>query len=258
MNRWLVFSCFALAVVAACLLTLQLRAYPPPSEPAAPKEEKRTLYTSGTATVRVKPDSARLFLTVQTLAKTLKEARTENATRVAQALNAIRALQVQGRKIPDMKMKTTNVDVALVYSRPREDKEPEIVGYRVTNSFTVLLTDNDPEQLSQFASQVLDVALENGVNQIGGISFFRADLKEAQREALMKAVADAEANAQAMARGARVTLKEPISLNGSPDFRPYFDYRLTNTAQTAFGAAELPVLAGEIEVTCNVNVTFTY
>ncbi|MCS6976627.1 MAG: SIMPL domain-containing protein [Gemmatales bacterium] len=258
MNRWPLVACFVLSVAVASLITLQLRAYPPPGEPLAAKEEKRTVYTSGTATVRVKPDSARLFLSVQTFNKSLKEARTENATRVAQVFNAIRALQVQGRKIPDMKMKTVNVDVSLVYSRPGEEKAPEVVGYRVTNSFTVLLTDNDPELLSQFASQVLDVALENGVNQISGISFFKADLKEAQREALMKAVADAEANAQAMARGARVTLKEPISLNGSPEFRPYFDYRLTNAVQTAIGGADLPLVAGDIEVTCNVNVTFTY
>lgn len=257
MNRFLVAAGLVLAVVAVAAVTFQLRAYPPPAEGASGKEDKRTIYTSGSATVRVKPDSARLHLAVQTFDKSLKEARTQNATRVAQVFNAIRSLQVQGRKIPDIKMKTVNVDVSLVYSGRREERDPEVVGYRVTNAFTVLLTDNDPELLNQFASQVLDVALENGVNQISGVTFFKADLKEAQREALTKAVADAESNAQALARGARITLKEPIAINGSPDFRPYFDY--SNTVQTSLGrTADFPVMAGEIEVTCNVNATFVY
>jgi uncharacterized protein YggE len=222
---------------------------------AEAKKEPRRLSTSGTATVRVKPDSARVFFGVQTLAPTIKQAREESSQKVKKVLDALTALQ-----IPDLKMKTSNVSVELVQRAHEEGKLPEVVGYRVTNSFTALIKGNDPQKLGLTAGRVLDTALENGANQVQQVVIFKQDDTEAKREALTKAVADAAANARALANGANARITDTITIDGHPE---YFGgrYSLSNTAQAqdSFGGAgETPILAGEVEITCRVSVTCTY
>ena len=141
------------------------------------KDKQRTINTSGTATVRVKPDSARVFFGVQTIAPTIKAARTDNADRVKKVMEALNALNV-----PDLKMKTSDVSVDLIQTHKNEDKLPQVLGYRITNTFTVLVRNDTPAKLSAFAAQVLDTALENGATNVQQIVFFKGDLVEAQRQ----------------------------------------------------------------------------
>ncbi len=79
--------------------------------------EKRLLATSGSATVRVKPDSARLYLTVETTAPTLAEARSKNNEHAKKVMDA-----VQGLKIPDLKLKSTDVQIEIIHSRDEKKK----------------------------------------------------------------------------------------------------------------------------------------
>src|SRR5438552_13076275 len=101
---------------------------------AEAKPEKRNINTSGSATVKVKPDSARVYFGVQTMARTIKDARTQNGGKVKKVLDAL-----TGLKIDNLKMKTSDVHVELVQSRDDRDTLPQVLGYRITNSFTVLV-----------------------------------------------------------------------------------------------------------------------
>lgn len=254
MNRWLIALTVLLAIVLVAVIAVQIQAYQPgvPGE----KKEPRTINTSGSATVRVKPDSARVFFGVQTLDATIKEARTQNAAKVKKVMDAVQAL-----RIPNLKMKTSDVSVELVQSHVSSDKLPQVLGYRVTNSFTVLVNDKEVEKLNANAGKVLDTALENGANIIQHIAFFKQDNIEAKREALAKAVQEAEANAKAIAGGARVTIKDTIALNGQPQYDYYYGNRMQNAAQVAFGGeggGDTPLVAGDLEITCTVSVTCTY
>ena len=97
------------------------------------KAEKRTISTSGQATIKVKPDSARVYFGVQTLAETIKKARADNAASVKKVMDALTALQ-----IPDLKMKSSDVHVELVQSAHDRDSLPRTLGYKVTH------TDQEP------------------------------------------------------------------------------------------------------------------
>src|SRR5688572_1501720 len=77
-----------------------------------PSKEPKKIHTSGSATVRVKPNRARVFLAVETTASTVKEARNENKKHVEKVLSSI-----QGLKIPDLKMKSTNVEVDVIHAK---------------------------------------------------------------------------------------------------------------------------------------------
>jgi uncharacterized protein YggE len=214
--------------------------------------EKRTIQTTGTGTVRVRPDHARVFFGVQTFAPTVKQARGQNAAQTKQVTTALTAL-----KIPDLKMKSSNITVELVQTDP-DGRAPKIVGYRITNTFTVLIHQDNADQLGPLASRIMDSALENGANQVQQIVFFREDQKEAKREALMKAVEDARGNAEAMAAGARKKIVDVTAINGQPQFE-VFDQRMTNSIQAAVPEGDSTTLmAGELDVTCTVNATYSY
>jgi uncharacterized protein len=240
-----------LLLAAAVLLHGQGRA-----EPAADtKKDKRTLHTAGTATIKIKPDAARVFFGVQTIAKTVKAAREENGLKVKKVMDALVDL-----KIADLKMKTTNLSVELVQSQEPVVKLPEILGYRVTHTLSVLVSDQNSVKLSSTAARVLDTALENGANVVQQIVVFKQDEAETKRQALSKAVEEALANAKAIAAGAKVQVLDTISIDGPPEYSYGMGQcGLTNSAVVPeAGGGDTPVAVGDLEITCRVSVTCSY
>jgi uncharacterized protein YggE len=245
-----------LGVLLIQLPTLQGQA---PGKEKEREKDKRLIHANGSATVRVSPDSARLFFAVQTMAPKLASARADNAEFTKKVISAVRKLQ-----IPKLKMKSSDVHVSIQYSQTaRAERLPQILGYTVTNSFTVLVENDDPTKLSEAATKLLDTALEHGVNQVPQVTFFRKDLKETQRRALGEAVQDALANARTLARGAEVRITDTTEINSEANV--YYPYALAqNSMQNVAlpvggeGGSATPLVAGDLEVTMRVNVTCTY
>jgi uncharacterized protein YggE len=221
-------------------------------------KEKRNIVTTGSARIRVQPDSARVYLQVETIGATVEKTRRENAAAVKKVLDVVKALN-----IPDLKMKTANVQTVVIQSRvEKEDKLPRILGYRVSNSFTVLIQNKDRVKLSQAAGQVLDSALENGANSVQQIEFFKQDMNDLRRDVLTRATEDAINNARALAKGAGKNIVDVILVSNAAEsfYNPSYNVTsLQNAFQPGgFGGAEgtsTTVVAGDLEVTCRVNVT---
>jgi uncharacterized protein YggE len=251
MKQGLIGGSLAAAVLLASVIYLRGQGA---AAPAADPKEKRTINTTGTATIRVKPDSARVFFGVESLAKSLKDARGDNSKRSKTVIDALNAL-----KIPNMRMKTSDMVVNLEKRLRNSEVLQDIVGYRVTHTFTVVVQNTDQEKLGALARQVLDTALENGANLVEHISFFKEEDKQVRREALAKAVEDAVANAKALAAGGKVDLGHTVAISGQPDYHYGGRQQLTNTMQTAMpGDSEAPLVAGDLLVTCTASVTCTY
>lgn len=249
-----VFGAVALGLIVwrgAPALEGQAGAQQPGGEKAAPV--KRTLNAEGTATVRVKADRGRVFLSVQTTAATVKEARAENAAHVKKVMTAIQAL-----KLPDLKMTSTDIHLNAVHET-KKDETPRLVGYRVTHWFTALVRDDDPAKLGAAAARVVDVAMENSVTSLQKVVFFKEDLTGPRREALTKATEDAVASARALAAGAGRTLADVVVIQESADHYPRASNSQVQVVPTllAEGSAT-PLIAGELEVSCSVRVTCTY
>jgi uncharacterized protein YggE len=222
-------------------------------------KDKHILTTSGTGVVHFRPDSARVFLRVDSQAPTITETRGHNNKDVQKVLAGLKAL-----KIPDLKMKSDNITVTEVFERatPVADRLPKVLGYRVSYYFTALVENEDPAKLGEYAAQVLDTALANGANNLQQVLIFRKDQTDFRRQALTRAVEDALANARALAAGASKTIQDTTVISGEPRY-VYFDNntRLQNTLQSAGGGGEgesTAVMAGELEVTCRVNITCRY
>jgi uncharacterized protein YggE len=219
--------------------------------------DKRVLTTSGQASLRVKPDSARVFFRVENYGQQVRESRQENARRVKKVMEALGAL-----KIENLKMKSTNMIVNPVvhHYRPEEMKLPTVLGYHVVNSFTVLVENEDAVKLAELAGKVLDSALESGATGVEQIVFFKRNVDMVRRQALTKAVEEAMANARALAQGADEKIAQSITISGEP--RVLYGGRMQNTLQqVAFnpgGGGDTPLVAGDLEITCNVNITCRY
>ncbi len=237
---------------------------PNPTSAADPKtaaaKKPGELKTSGTATVRVNPNAARVFFGIQTQAVNIRDARTDNNGRVRKVMAALTAL-----KIPDLKSKTSDVQVEILYGRTDGQQLPPITGYRVTTSFTVLIQTDDRAKLGSQAARVLDAALENGANTVQQITFLRKEgLTEARRKALTQAVEDALANARAMAAGAKKDNVQVISIDGEPQYRPWpygsrnAMVQAVNVAIPQGGESDAALVVGDLEVTCTVRVTCSY
>lgn len=223
---------------------------------AEAKKQPHTLRTYGNASVRIKPDAARVFFGVQTQAATVKDARAENNRRVNKIMEVLSAL-----KIPELKMKTSDVQVDILHGRTDGNQLAPIVGYRVSNTFTVLIQDEDPGQLGMLSGQVLDAALENGANSVQQVVFLSKNgMTEARRKALTLAVEDALANARALASGANKNQIETVTIEGQPIYRdPYSGNRnpmvqSANVSAPAGGDAVGALVVGDLEVSCQVSV----
>jgi uncharacterized protein YggE len=222
------------------------------------KDDKHVLSVSGTGTVRVKPDSARLFFSVESYADQIRAARADNAAKVQKVMKALADLQ-----IANLKSKSDNVNVQQLTDNGNGRQLPRVVGYRVTNSFTVLVENEDRAKLGADASRVLDAVLENGGTGVSRILFFKkgAEVAELRRQAMTRAVTDALANGRALLAGMDRTKLEPLTVTVTPQYN-YDGMQNTMFQQAAPRAGgsdtATALVAGELEITCQVSVTCRY
>jgi uncharacterized protein YggE len=222
------------------------------------KDDKHVITISGTGTIRIKPDSARLFFTVESYAEQVRVARTDNAARVQKLMKALADLKIDG-----LKSKSDNINVQQLVDRNDGRQLPRVIGYHVTNSFTVLVENEDRAKLGTDASRVLDTVLENGGTGVSQITFFKkgAEAEKLRRQAMTKAVEDALANGRAVLAGMNRNKLEPLTVSVTP--RSYYpDNRQQNTLQGDFrGGGEdtsTALVAGDLEIRCDVSLTCRY
>ena len=237
----------AIGLTSAILLGMKAK--------VADESPQRMITAVGTATVAAPPDSARLYLEVITTGKTITAARKENASRMQKVRTALGKLN-----LPDLRSKTLDVTVSPVYSKRKdEDDVQHLVGYEVTHSFTVLITETKQDRLNAAAGRVLDTALENGVNSTQSVSFFKANIVEMKHVAMGKAVEDAIANARAYAGGAKLKIGNVVFIGGDghnshPSHWGGQQGMVSRRGSSTIGM-ETSFVTGKSEVTCTVRIT---
>jgi len=102
--------------------------------------------------------------------------------------------------------------------------------------------------------KMLDLAISNGANELGGVYFGLSDAKaqQAQTEALDLAVKDADSKAGTIAKSMGVTLVGPISVSLGYYYQPVqMDFK-------ELAAQPVPVMPGQLEYTVNVQVVYAF
>jgi hypothetical protein len=222
------------------------------AERSAEVANEDLITTSGSAEIKVRPDSMRTDLGVRVEAKTLSEARNDLARRMRRLTKAIADLDVKG-----LSVRTSQLDISPIETEAKEGRPSRIVGYRAESSLHLRLEGVALEQLGDVSARIIDAGVRAGANRVEGVSFYLANPEPEQARALKLAVKKAEAQARVMAEAAGVRLGAVQSLDGSPEHRQYAFKRMAMAvALEAGGGAPTPIEPGEITISAEVSVKY--
>lgn len=207
-----------------------------------------SIVTSGTADAKVTPDRAAVMVNVQTRAATAAAAASDNARRTTAVLDALGKLG-----LPKSQLSTEgySVNPEMAYG---SGQAPRVTGYVVTN--TVRAETQRPEQVGA----IVDAALGAGANMINGLSFYASSIDAPRRAAISEAVANARAEAEAMARAAGGSLGNLIELSTQGPIvppRPMYDMSMMSRKAEA-AAVPTPVNPGEQTINVYVNARWQF
>ena len=227
-----------IASISALVLALGLVAYS--ALPANASENSKHITVTGVGTSMVTPDAVRFFASVSVIAKSNKEA-LASASKSASAVRS--ALRDNGIAVKDIKTSSLTVYPEYNYS---QDKGQQLIGYRATQSFTVVI------RKAENAGVVIDAVVSAGDDnvQINGISPFLSNGAAATEQARQAAVADARARANSYAKYLGASLGRVISLTEVN--APVYNFPIMAKGAAAEDATQIDL--GETEVTVTVTV----
>lgn len=230
-----------IASISALFLALGLVAYS--ALPASAAESSKHITVSGIGTSTVAPDAVRFYASVSVIAKSNKEA-LASASKSATAVRG--ALRDSGIATKDIKTSSLTVYPEYNYS---QDKGQELIGYRATQSFTVVIRKADS------AGAVIDAVVGAGGDnvQINGVAPFLLNGAAATEKAREAAVADAKARANSYAKYLGVSLGRVLSLTEVN--APVYNFPVMAKGAAAEDATQIDL--GETEVTVTVTVRWS-
>jgi uncharacterized protein len=213
-----------------------------------------TLFVSGTAFTKVKPDRVVISIGVEATNKTAKASLAANSESMNKIISALRNSGVK-----ENETSTSSFTISPNYNYTESGTILNITGFTVTNSIQI-----DSSTLENLSSWI-DAAVASGANSINSIDFrISNDKLEDTRNMLIKdAIANAREKADIVSSelGLKVIGVKSITV-GEFDYiqppQPYMEKRFDAAAGASAGAATAttPILAGEQEVSASVSIVF--
>lgn len=195
----------------------------------------------GKGSVSVRPDTAEVIIGVVTENEQLEIAQQENARIITQVINSIKAKGIAPKYI-----QTQNYNI-----RPNYDYingKQVFRGYEVSNNIMVIIRNINS------VGEIIDTAVSNGANSLGGIIFTISDVTAHYNEALRLAVKDAQNKASVVANELKVKLNiTPIQINEQNE-------EGVTPLVMAFKSTSnsTPIEAGENIINADIEAVFTY
>lgn len=213
---------------------------------AAEAEHPRTVAVSGRGEVQAEPDLAHVTLGVESRKPKLEEARADVARTIDAVLKLTRDLKIDQKLV-----RATRINVQPEYNWDNNSRERTLLGYFVSRQIEVELRDLDK------LGQLLERATDLGVNQLGDPRLDSSKRRDIEREALAKAVEDARANAEVVAKaaGAKLGAARTIAAN-SAYVPPPMPMRARAMAAAEAGDAAQSYQSGQMTFTGNVQIEY--
>ncbi|ACY48344.1 SIMPL domain-containing protein [Rhodothermus marinus] len=206
-----------------------------------------TITVQGEGVVRVQPDRATLRFAVVTRDLDPEQARRRNAEASRRALNAVRALGIDERKL----------HLEALTLHPMREYNPDLrrweeKGYEVQRVLRVELDDLD--RLPEVVARVV----QQGANRLQGIQYDVSNREAVRLAALQAAVRNAREKARQMLAELNREVGDPIRITEQALEFPRPLWRADVAALRTAEAAPEPeaYAAGEIEVRARVEITF--
>ncbi|MDJ0928775.1 MAG: SIMPL domain-containing protein [Gammaproteobacteria bacterium] len=213
--------------------------------PAAAEEDSRSVSVTGTASVIATPDKALINMGVEARNMDLQAAR-DRVARVA--ANFLKLADKLG--IPEGKVQTTGLTMRPEYRWDRDGQQQQLQGYYVQRQLQVELDD------IELLGELIEAAVNSGVNQVSPPLLDSSRRDELHREALAAAARDARANAAALAAAldGRIGPVRSVQAGGFP--RPPQPMMRSDVAPMALETAAETYQTGDIKIDARVSAVF--
>ena len=232
-KRWVWIAVGLIAAVAVTACTAQLSG-----------GDQETITVTGYGEARGNPDMATVNVGVNVINSSIDAAVEESNETIARITAALKSMGIEEADIQTTNFSVWQEDVyAPETGQPTGEKR-----YRVDSTVQINVLD-----VSR-ASEALKVAIENGANNIYGLSFGIDDTDPLAAQARAAAIADARARAEQVAAGFGVSLGVVTSVtevSGGPVFA-YFDGK----GGGGGGGGGPPISQGSLTVSASVSVSF--
>ncbi|WP_219834932.1 SIMPL domain-containing protein [Paenibacillus sp. R14(2021)] len=210
--------------------------------------QKSTITVAGSGKIQAAPDVAYLTVAVETRAASAKDAQSKNAAQFA----GLTKLLYDTYKVAAKDVKTTGFSVQPEYEYNSKDGTSKIKGYLAVHNIRVTTRDLDG------IGKLLDDLSASGANRVDGVQFDTEKQDQYELQALDKAMANAKAKAETLAKAAGKQVKEVINIsqnnvNSGPIF---IGQNAMAAADDAGKAAGTSVQVGEITVSTDITVVY--
>jgi uncharacterized protein len=208
------------------------------------KKTEGSIVVSGTGQVAVHPDVADLRLGVTLSRATVDEARADAAATMKAILTA-----VEGSGVAKKDVGTSLLSVQPRYEY-RDNQPPALSGYELANVVEVTV-----RNLARLGD-VVDGTLKAGATSMDSLTFRLDDPAPAEREARMRAMANARSRADVLAEAAGVAISGVSSViedGAAPPPRPFAK---AERMMAAAADVSTPVETGSLEVSVRVTVAY--
>lgn len=203
------------------------------------EQETRTITVFGEGAVKVSPDTVHMVLSVTTRGTELKDIQQENASRMNQVIQLLKKVGIEESSI-----QTIDFQIRPVYEYV--NGEQRFQGYEVINS--IRITSNE---LSR-TGELVDLAVKNGVNQVGSIEFTTQDQDDRYQQALALALTDAETKMITIGTSLKLQNKPiPMKIEEQHTSQPVA-FRAMAMADTG----RTPIESGTITISASLQVKY--
>lgn len=218
-----------------------------------PNEENNintTLSVSGDAITKIRPDRVFISLGVETTDTTANRSLAANSLLMNKAISALRNLGIM-----ENETSTSVFSIFPNYNYTESGTRLNITGFTVTNS--ILIESSNTDKVSSW----IDTAVAAGVNNINTIEFTISNKKLEDTRNMLIEEATSSARQKADIASAAVGLKvigvESIIVERLANIPPEpFMAREAFAQPAGGGPSTTPILAGEQQVSANVNIVY--
>lgn len=205
-----------------------------------------TLNAAGTSELIFKPDLAKVYIGVSILKPNAEDAQTQANEAINNIIEGLRYKEIQ-----DSDIQTERIN--LYEEKDWTQTGSKSKGWRATQ--TLIIKTNDFTKVGS----IVDVAVNNGANEINNVEFTLTPKKEAEykNQAIAEATANAKAKAETMAQGLGKKLGKVVSVSESNfNYMPY-RYDMNNKVASMDAVAEsATIMPKDVSVTANINVVY--
>lgn len=205
---------------------------------------QNTMMVEGNGTVTAIPDQALIKIGIITEATNVIDAQTQNSSISNQVIEALKR-----SGIPTENLRTAQYSVQPIYQYV--EGKTILKGYEVRHLLEVQLND-----LTKIGA-VLNIATENGANQIQDVIFKSSKPETAYRKALQIATVDAIGKANEIAKTLHVQLNEiPIKIEEKST--PLYEPKQMEKMVLSSTSESVPIQLGELKYTATIKAVFGY